>query len=244
LQSVRERVTFNDRVSHFLERVEYRRADTPEEKDAIYRLRHEAYTRDGSVERRPSGLFDDEFDQTPNAWLIGVFIDGDLAASMRLHISASLSVPLPATLVYPDIVNPYLRAGRVMIDGSRMVSKAEYSRRFAEMPYVTMRPTFLAEDYFDADYMTAASRVEYQSFYKRVCAAVAWAEPRAYPNFNPLMAFVGRDCRSTRTRVLERYPFFRSEPEERERLFGRSSNVADDVMKAIGRSDGAGVAAE
>ena len=42
--------TFNDRVNKLLERVEYRRADTPAEKRAIFRMRHEAYTRDGTVE--------------------------------------------------------------------------------------------------------------------------------------------------------------------------------------------------
>ena len=40
-------------------------------------------------------MFHDAMDEKNNAWLIGVFIDGELAGALRLHISASLLAPLP-----------------------------------------------------------------------------------------------------------------------------------------------------
>jgi hypothetical protein len=187
-------------------------------------MRHEAYTRDGTVEKRPSGLFQDEFDETPNAWLIGAFIDGELAGSLRLHVSSSLEDPLPAMVVFPDVVNPYLRDRRTMIDASRFVTNFEYSRRHPEMPYITLRSAFLAEMYFDADYITAACRVEHQAFYKRVFGGVPWSAPREYPNFKRLMAFVARDCRATRTAIYGRFPFYHSTRDEQQSLFARSSN--------------------
>lgn len=216
-----------------LERVEYRRADTPADKLAIFRLRHEAYTRAGTVAPRPSGLFQDPFDETPNVWLIGVYIDGDLAGSLRLHVSASLNAPLPALVTYGDILEPHLRAGRTIIDGTRFVANVDYSRLYSEMPYITIRPTFLAEEFFRADFLTAACLVEHQAFYRRVFGGAPWAAPREYPNFNRPMAFLGSDCRAQRADVHARYPFFRSTDSEQTRLFGRSSNLSSGVLEAI-----------
>jgi hypothetical protein len=68
---VQQTSRFADRVLRLLERVEYRRADSPADKAAIYRLRHDAYMRAGTVEPRPSGMFHDAMDQKDNAWLIG-----------------------------------------------------------------------------------------------------------------------------------------------------------------------------
>ena len=236
LEITTERPSFVDRVARMLERVEYRRADTSDDKAAIYRMRHEAYTRDGTVERRPSGLFHDEFDESPNVWLVGVFVDGELAGSLRLHLSASLRASLPCLVVFPDVVNPRLQEGRLVIDVSRFVSKLEFSRQYAEMPYVILRPVFMAEMLFDADYITAACRVEHQAFYKRMFSCVPWCAPREYPNFNRLMALVARDCPATRTAVYSRYPFYHSSSEERRNIFWRSSNVIGNVLETIGKT--------
>jgi hypothetical protein len=226
---------FADRVLRLLERVEYRRAETQEEKAAIYRMRHDAYTRAGSVEPRPARMFHDPYDETPNAWLIGLFIDGDLASSLRLHVSASMTAPLPALPAYPDILGPHLRAGRMIIDPSRFVGKLEYLQRYSELPYLTLRPTFLAEEFFGADYVTAACRVEHQAFFRRMFGAVSWASAREYPDFNKPMVFLGYECRAQRESIHARYPFYRSSDLERVRLFERSSNLTDGVLRAIGR---------
>lgn len=235
MQTASQHSRFSDRVLSLLERVEYRRADTQEEKAAIYRMRHDAYTRAGTVEPRPSRMFHDPYDETPNAWLIGLFIDGDLASSVRLHISASVTAPLPAMIVYPDILGPHLQAGRMVIDASRFVSRLEYSQRYSEMPYITLRPTFLAEEFFGADYVTAACRVEHQAFYRRMFGGVPWASSREYPYFKTPMAFLGYDCRVQRESIHARYPFYRSSDIERVQLFERSSNLSDGVLQAVGR---------
>jgi Acetyltransferase (GNAT) domain len=152
---VRQTSRFADRVTRLLERVEYRRADSPAEKAAIYRLRHESYMRAGTVEPRPSGMFHDAMDEADNAWLIGLFIDGELASALRLHISASLRAPLPELASFADIIEPHLAAGRTIIDASLFVSSLEFSQKYSEIPYLTLRPTFLAEEFFGANYVIA-----------------------------------------------------------------------------------------
>lgn len=41
-------------------------ARTCEERDEVYRLRHEAYRRDGAIDPQPEGRFSDYFDTLPN----------------------------------------------------------------------------------------------------------------------------------------------------------------------------------
>ena len=141
---VQQTSRFADRVLRLLERVEYRRADSPADKAAIYRLRHDAYMRAGTVEPKASGMFHDAMDEKDNAWLIGLFMDGELAAALRLHISASLRAPLPELASFPDLIEPHLAAGRTIIDASRFVSSLEFSLQYSEIPYLTLGPTFLA----------------------------------------------------------------------------------------------------
>lgn len=233
METIAERSRLADRVLSLLERVEYRRADTREDKAAIFRMRYEAYTRAGTIEARSSGLFDDPFDEAPNVWLIGVFLDGELASSLRLHISASVNVPLPAMVVYPDILTLHLQAGRMIIDPSRFAVRLEYSQEYPEMPYITLRPAFLAEAFFDADFISVACRVEHQAFYRRIFGCVPWAAPREYPNFNRPMALLGYDCKARRSALHTRYPFYQSGAAEQTRLFERSSKLADGAREAI-----------
>ena len=223
---------YADRVLRLLEHVEYRRAESEKDRRAIYRLRHDAYMRAGTVPPQPSRLFHDPFDETPNAWLIGLYIDGDLASALRLNISASPTAPLPAMTTFGDIVEPHLQSGRTIIDATRFVSKLEYSQRYSEMPYITLRPAFLAEEYFDADYITAACLVEHQAFYRRMFGGVPWSQPREYPHFTRRMAFLGYDCRAFRQATRNRYPFYRSTEAERAAPF--LSIVECDRRRAAG----------
>lgn len=225
---------FADRVMRLLERVEYRRADSSADKAAIFRLRHDAYMRAGTVEPKASGMFHDPMDEKDNAWLIGLFIDGELASALRLHVSASLRAPLPELASFPDLIEPHLAEHRTIIDASRFVSGLEFSQQYSEIPYLTLRPTFLAEEFFAADYVIAGCLAEHQAFYRRMFGAVTWSLPRPYPHFKRPMALVAYDCNAQRGKIHSRYPFYQSTQAERLRLFGRSSNVADHVFHAIG----------
>jgi len=215
--------------------VEYRRAVTAEEKAAIFRMRHEAYTSNGTIAPRPSGLFHDKFDESPNAWLIAVFIDGELASSIRIHISAAMSAPLPAMLPFGDVITPHLEAGECLIDASKHVNRLEFSRRYPEMPLITMRPGFLAEQYFNADFITGACRADNQGAFRRMLAVTRWAAPREYPNLDGGWALMAYDCHALRAKTHARYPFYVSTLDEQRRLFGDSSNPTGDIQHAIGR---------
>jgi hypothetical protein len=224
---------FADRVLRLLERVEYRRADSPADKAAIYRLRYDAYIRAGTVEPSPSGMFHDAMDEINNAWLIGVFIDGELASALRLHISANLSDPLPTRTPFPDILEPLLRAGNLIIDVTRFVAKLEFSQIYSEIPYLTLRPAFMAEDFLRANFIIAACRAEHQAFYRRMFGGVPWSAPRPYPHLKRPMALVGHPCDTLREEVYTKYPFYRSTEREQQSLFSQSSNGTTSLPRRI-----------
>ncbi len=229
-------IRFVDRVFRLLERVEYRRADTLADKQAIYRMRHAAYARAGIVTLGPSDLFHDGDDETDNAWLIGVFIDGELASALRLHVSADPSDPLPVVKAFPDVVMPLLSAGRTVIDGTRFVASFEFSQRHSELPFLTLRASFMAGEYFDADFITVACLIEHQAFYRRMFGGVPWTGLRSYPLFSRPLVLIGHD-RTSKAFAFERCPFFASTVSEREALFKHSSNAAAEILGATGWRD-------
>ena len=213
--------SFVDRVDRLLQRVDYRRADTPEERIAIFRLRHEAYLREGAIAPRVSGEFSDPFDDNENAWIFGVYIDGALASSIRLNITLADANHFPTLDVFPDVLGGDVVAGKCFVDPTRFVTNRATSRRYPELPYVTLRLPWMASEYFNADFMLAAVRTEHQAFYKRLWGHEAVCAPRPYPNLHKPISLMTLDYRAARERVHRRYPFFRSTYFERRMLFER-----------------------
>jgi hypothetical protein len=215
-----------DRVQELLQRVDYRRADSVDDRAAIFRLRHEAYLREGAISANPTGQFSDPVDDRDNCWIFGVYIDGKLASSIRLSITIPGSIDIPALDVFSDVLLGEIMAGKKFIDPTRFVADRAASREFPELPYVTLRLPWLALEYFNADYMLAAVRAEHQAFYKRLWGSKPVCEARPYPNLQKPISLMTLDYRAACERVYRRHPFFRSSQFERRMLFERNSRVS------------------
>jgi hypothetical protein len=217
---------FADRVLRLLELVEHRCATTRAEKEAVYRLRYDAYIRQRLIEPRADGrLYDKAFDDAPNAWITTTFVDGEIASTFRIHVAADETGALPSLGVFSDVITPHLRMGLVVVDPTRLAARLEISRRFPETPYIALRPAWLAAEYFQADFVIATIHQEHQAFYRRVFGYAPWSEPRDYPNVNCKILCMGLDFRAAKERVEARYPFFRSTRAERNALFDRPAPV-------------------
>jgi len=214
---------FSERVQRLLERVEHRVAKTAAEKEAVYRLRYEAYFRNSLIESVDNAqLYDRKYDEAPNTWITTTFIDGELAATTRMTVGADDDAILPSRAVFSDIIGPQLKAGRVIVDFTRAAARLEASRQHSELPYVALRPGYMALEHFDADLGIATVRAEHAAFYRRVFNFSLMCEPRDYPGVTPKIACLGMDFRAVQDRIEARYPFFRSSAAEREALFGPS----------------------
>jgi hypothetical protein len=218
-------LSFADRVSHLLERVDYRPARSDEEREAIYRLRYAAYLREGAIAPSFVKTLTDSFDESPNAWCFGVFIDGRLASSVRLHVSTQDIPEMPAAAAFPDVVSPALESGYTIIDPTRFVADGVCAKDYPELPYVTLRLGYLAAEHFGADFVLASVRAEHQAFYKRVFGHRVVCEPRPYLTLIKPLSLMQLHYPSTRRQIVQRYPFFRSTLFERRMLFERGDDV-------------------
>jgi hypothetical protein len=204
-----------------LKRIDYRRIETAEERDAVYKLRYHAYMREGAIQPDPSETFSDPLDASANVWIFGVYLDGRLASSIRLHIATPACGELPALKVFADILGPEIAAGRTIIDPTRFVADREVSRRYPELCYVTTRLAWLASEYFQPDLLLATVRIEHQAFYRRTFGHQPICPPRQYPSLTKPISLMALDYAASRVAVPQRYPFFHSTHFERRMLFAR-----------------------
>jgi hypothetical protein len=68
--------SFSDQVARLLDRIEYRRADSAAQREAIFRLRYQAYMRDGTIAPSADRMFSDPYDDRGNVYLFGLYLDG------------------------------------------------------------------------------------------------------------------------------------------------------------------------
>src|SRR5258705_13539923 len=74
------------RSSDLLDQVDYRLAETPQEKEEIYNLRYRAYLREGAIQPSSDERVTDQYDSAPNAWTFGVYFHGELYSSIRVNL--------------------------------------------------------------------------------------------------------------------------------------------------------------
>jgi hypothetical protein len=210
------------RGSGLLDRVDYRPVETPEEKDRIYLMRYRAYLQGGLISPSESLRVSDHYDDAPNAWTFGIYVDGELCSSIRIHVLTPERRMSYATELFGDVLHPRLDQGEVFIDPARFVADPEKIQRFQELPYLTLRLAYLACEYFNADTGLALVRAEHQAFYRRVFLHETIAEPRSFPNVSKKVALMASGFRTLREQVLARFPIMRSSEFERRMLFQRS----------------------
>jgi N-acyl-L-homoserine lactone synthetase len=216
---------FAEGVMQLLQRVDYRRADAPDDREAIFRLRYDAYRREGAVPASRARRIADEFDEGPNAWIFGVHVDGRLASSIRLSVASAQRSLLPALRVFSDLLSPEIAAGRTIVDPTRFVADQKSSRAHPALPYVTVRLAWLAAEFFNADLLLATVRVEHQAYYARVFGHRPVCAARPYPSLTKPISLMACDYPARRDQVLRRYPFFRSAFFERRMLFERHAQA-------------------
>jgi len=212
------------RGSGLFDRVDYQLIETPEEKDQLYLMRYKAYRQADLIPPSESERYSDRYDDAPDALTFGVYVEGELCSSIRLHVLTSERRMSYATELFGDILHPRLDRGEVFIDPARFVADPEKAQRFPELPYLTVRLAYLACDYFNADIGLAMVRTDHQAFYRRVFLSETITEPRPFPGWDTKkVVLMASDFRHVREKILARFPIMRSSAFERRMLFDRGS---------------------
>jgi hypothetical protein len=215
-----------ERSTDPLEHVDYRLAETPEEKDEIYRLRYRAYLREGAILPSESARVTDRYDDLPNSFTFGIYVQGELFGSIRIGVLTSDWRDSPSSDLFVDLLHPELDRGKVIIDPTRFVADPDKAKRFPELPYVTVRLGYVACGYFNADLGLANVRPEHRAFYRKVFLQEPWGEPRLLPGLLKPVGLMVAHYPSTRDKVFQRFPYMRSSAFERRMLFERPGKTA------------------
>jgi hypothetical protein len=205
-----------------LEHVDFRLAETAEEKERIYRLRYRTYLREGAIRPAESERVTDAYDGLPNNFIFGIFIHGELYSSIRVSVLTSAWRGSPSSEMFSDMLHPELERGKLIIDPTRFVADPDKARCFPELPYVTVRLGYVACAYFNADIGLANVRPEHRAFYRKVFLQEPWGEPRLYPGLIKPVGLMAANYMDIRERVFQRFPFMRSSAFERRMLFERA----------------------
>ena len=214
--------TFEERMYDLLDVTEYRRMETGEDREAAYRLRYDAYRREGYVEDDPEGKTSDFVDEKPNTLTIGVYIAGKLCSSIRVSVLTK-ECPFSCSMISnAETIWPMLMDNQVLIDPSRFVADAAAAREFPELPYLTMRIPSMACEHYMADQCLAAVRREHHAFYRRIFRSKPIADPVRYKLLKFDIQLMSTTVQVIRDDVAKRYPFFQSDYLERRQLFGAS----------------------
>jgi hypothetical protein len=111
-----------ERSADPLEHVDYRLAETAEEKDKIYRLRYRAYLREGAILPSESERVTDRYDDLPNNFTFGIYLHDELYSSIRISVLTSEWRGSPSSEMFTDLIHPELDQGKIIIDPTRFVA--------------------------------------------------------------------------------------------------------------------------
>jgi hypothetical protein len=202
-----------------MDRVEYRRVSARDEADPVYRLRYEAYRREEFIPLSTREVVRDEFEDLPNSYCYGIYIDDRLVSSIRFHYLTPDFRDSPSHSVFTDVLDPLLDQGYAMLDPGRFTVDYEASLAYPAIPFLTLRIPTLAVWHFSVKYCLNAVRPEHAAFYKRVFHSTQFSTERYYHGLSFPMVLYACDIPVIYGDLLRRYPFFRSTEAERQALF-------------------------
>ena len=193
--------------------------------DPVYRLRYEAYRREEFVPPNVKETVRDEFDELPNVYCYGIYIDDRLVSSVRFHLLTREFRNSLSYSVFPDVLDPLLDQGNIILDPGRFTADYEASLNFPALPFLTLRVATMAVQHFSADYVLNAVRPEHGAFYRRVFRSFLMSDARYYHGLSFPIVLYACEIAVMYADLLRRYPFFRSTADEREILFDKNQSV-------------------
>lgn len=155
-------------------------AHTLEDLDHVYRLRHECYLRNGSIEAQPGGRFHDSYDASPNSFSFLLQHDQEPPmATVRISVvRPDLGwVTSPANCVFGDHTAFATLQGHSWVEASRLCF-SEQARRDVLMRLVANMAAMA--DFYEVDYFVGCPRVEHTELYMRWFGFEQLAPPRQY----------------------------------------------------------------
>jgi hypothetical protein len=226
-------ISFSQRLIDFLDRIECRRLERSTEREHAFNLRYEAYVREGMIPIGFEKRLTDDYDHADNVHVFGVYMDGDMASTIRVHYATPENPHSPTVDAFPETLRPEIDKGHIVVDPTRFAVHPSVSGQHPELPYITARLGFLASEYHSANLGLASVRVEHQAFYRRLFGMRPLCPPRQYHGLKKQLSLMGIDYCAVRESVIARYPFMNSTDAELDYLFTPARAKLDPVATAV-----------
>lgn len=213
----------------FLESIEYRRIEHPEDLEDVARIRYKAFTMVGLAPANGELLID-ELDFKPNAHVLGIYFNEKLVSTIRVHHVTASERDSVAVSHFPDVMNPLLDAGQTFVDPVRFAADPETMRDYPALPYLTLRVAAMATVHFEVTDCLSVIKPNHRAFYKRVFNSRELTPPRFFPKYDSNIELHASNSHTDLQRMYTRFPFFNSEAFERRLMFGRGEGVGLPVL--------------
>lgn len=202
-----EKTIVNEQVIDALKSVRYKVLTGAEDLKEVYRLRYKCYRAERSIPENERGIMADPFDETANCVHVAVEVDGEILASVRLHLMSELSLTSPTLEVFPEI-HDELKRGRTVLDITRFVVAPAARKQRVPLHFLVLRIPLLATMFYNIDLALAPVRTEHAAFYRRYLGYDLMLEPRSYPGLKKPIQLLTANVREQRDAVLARTPVF------------------------------------
>ncbi len=218
---------FARQLLQFLDRVEYRRIVHGEDLEEIGRLCYRSYRTRNVMHAAAVPSIVDDIDRDSHAFVYGVYVDGQLVSTLRIHHITPDHRRGTSYALFPDILEPLLNAGMHFVDPTRFAADPDLLSEYPAIPYITLRIAAMASVFFEADQCLAAVKPEHMAFYKRIFGTSVLAEAREHTGYGIKVGLGAAPVRKIRDAVLTRFPFFKAQPHEMRAMFAdiRSGTV-------------------
>lgn len=197
----------NEQVIDALKCSRYSVLSDSQDLEEVYRLRYKCYRAQKSIAENERGIMTDPFDEAANCVHVGVEMDGELLAAVRLHLVSELSLTSPTLEVFPEVLDD-LKRGQTVLDPTRFVIDPAARKKRVPLHFLALRIPFLAAMFYNVDVALAPVRPEHTAFYRRYLGYELAIDPRSYPGLKKpvqlLTAKVPEQCDA----VLARTPVF------------------------------------
>jgi hypothetical protein len=155
-------------------------AETPEDRDRVYRLRYLCYRRDEAIDVREDERFQDRYDAMPNHFsFLARTADEEPVGTVRISVvrpEAGWEIA-PSHSVFGDVPAFQQIARGSFVEASRLCLPQQ-ARRDSLLRVISYMAA--VADFYEVEWLVACPRVEHSHTYEKLFGFVRYAEPRQY----------------------------------------------------------------
>lgn len=155
-------------------------ARTPWQKEAIFKLRYDAYHGEGLIQGSGEASLSDWQDDESSSSIYGVTLHGSLVSTIRLSVISEQHKNCVTYTLFKDHLDPILESGEKLIDGSRLAVRCNVSALRRRIVMYTLGLAAGLSSSANADHGTMIARHSHAPFYERFGFKIV-SGPFSYP---------------------------------------------------------------